>query len=167
MAALNISNDDFIARPRSATRSASPATAALLRRGDIELDLYKGKYCIACEEYYTDDELDPGDLCRIHHLPVENVEEENYFFRLSRFQDRLLDWYAAHPGAIVPEFRGNEALGLIRGGLRDFSVSRTSITWGIPLPGLKHVNTCIRRTGELPHRSATARHNCSQLVRTT
>ena len=76
----------------------------------------------------------PGDLCPIHKLPVEEFEEENYFFRLSRFQDRLLDWYAAHPGAIVPEFRGNEALGLIRCGLRDFSVSRTSLTWGIPLP---------------------------------
>ena len=87
-----------------------------------------------CELYYSDDDLLPGDLCPIHKLPVEEFEEENYFFRLSRFQDRLLDWYAAHPGAIVPEFRGNEALGVIRSGLRDFSVSRTSLTWGIPLP---------------------------------
>jgi methionyl-tRNA synthetase len=138
---LNISNDDFI---RTTEQRHKIGVAELLQRcydaGDIELDLYKGKYCIACEEYYTDDELDPGDLCRIHHLPVEHVEEENYFFRLSRFQDRLLDWYAAHPGSIVPEFRGNEALGLIRGGLRDFSVSRTSLTWGIPLPwDAKHV----------------------------
>ena len=93
-----------------------------------------------CEVYYTDDELLPGDLCPIHKTPVEEFEEENYFFRLSRFQDRLLDWYAAHPGAIVPEFRGNEALGLIRSGLRDFSVSRTSIEWGVPLPwDPKHV----------------------------
>ncbi len=138
---LNISNDDFI---RTTEQRHKIGVAELLQRcydaGDIELDLYKGKYCVACEEYYTDDELDPGDLCRIHKLPVEQVEEENYFFRLSRFQDRLLDWYAAHPGAIVPEFRGNEALGLIRGGLRDFSVSRTSLTWGIPLPwDSKHV----------------------------
>ena len=67
-------------------------------------------------------------------------EEENYFFRLSRFQDRLLDWYAAHPGAIVPEFRGNEALGLIRGGLRDFSVSRTSLSGASRCRGIpKHV----------------------------
>jgi methionyl-tRNA synthetase len=138
---LNISNDDFI---RTTEQRHKIGVAELLQRcydaGDIELDLYKGKYCIPCEEYYTDDELDPGDVCRIHKLPVETVEEENYFFRLSRFQDRLLDWYAAHPGAIVPEFRGNEALGLIRSGLRDFSVSRTSITWGIPLPwDSKHV----------------------------
>ncbi len=132
---LNISNDDFI---RTTEQRHRIGVQELLQRcydaGDIELDVYAGKYCVACEEYYTDEELLEGDLCPIHKRPVEYFEEENYFFRLSRFQDRLLDWYAAHPGAIVPEFRGNEALGLIRGGLRDFSVSRTSLTWGIPLP---------------------------------
>jgi methionyl-tRNA synthetase len=138
---LNITNDDFI---RTTEDRHRVGVAELLQRcydaGDIELDVYKGKYCVACEEYYTDDELDPGDLCRIHKRKVEYYEEENYFFRLSRFQQRLLDWYAAHPGAIVPEFRGNEALGLIRGGLRDFSVSRTSLKWGIPIPwDPKHV----------------------------
>jgi methionyl-tRNA synthetase len=138
---LNISNDDFI---RTTEQRHKIGVAELLQRcydaGDIELGVYAGKYCVACEEYYTDDELDPGDLCRIHKRPVEYFEEENYFFRLSRFQERLLDWYAAHPGSIQPEFRGNEAIGLIKGGLRDFSVSRTSLTWGIPLPwDSKHV----------------------------
>jgi methionyl-tRNA synthetase len=138
---LNISNDDFI---RTTEPRHRVGVQQLLQRcydaGDIELDLYAGKYCVNCEEYYTDDELLPGDLCPIHKLPVQYFEEENYFFRLSRFQDRLLEWYAAHPGAIVPEFRGNEALGLIRSGLRDFSVSRTSLQWGIPLPwDPKHV----------------------------
>jgi len=132
---LGITNTDFI---RTTEQRHKIGVAELLQRcydaGDIELDVYKGKYCVACEEYYTDDELDPGDLCKIHKRPVEYYEEENYFFRLSRFQQRLLDWYDAHPGAIQPEFRGNEALGLIRGGLRDFSVSRTSLKWGIPLP---------------------------------
>ncbi len=132
---LNIANDDFI---RTTEPRHKAAVLELLQRcydaGDIELGTYSGKYCVACEEYYTDDELLPGDLCPIHKRPVDTYEEENYFFRLSRFQDRLLDWYAAHPGAIKPDFRGNEALGLIRGGLRDFSVSRTSVTWGIPLP---------------------------------
>jgi methionyl-tRNA synthetase len=132
---LEIANDDFIRTTEPRHRAA---VEELLQRcyaaGDIELDLYRGKYCVRCELYYSDDDLLPGDLCPIHKLPVEEFEEENYFFRLSRFQDRLLDWYAAHPGAIVPEFRGNEALGLIRSGLRDFSVSRTSLTWGIPLP---------------------------------
>jgi methionyl-tRNA synthetase len=132
---LDIANDDFI---RTTEARHKAAVAELLQRcydaGDIELDTYRGKYCVSCEEYYTDEELLPGGLCPIHKRPVDEFEEENYFFRLSRFQDRLLDWYAAHPGAIVPEFRGNEALGLIRGGLRDFSVSRTSLTWGVPLP---------------------------------
>jgi methionyl-tRNA synthetase len=134
-AKLGISNDDFI---RTTEERHKIGVAELLQRcydaGDIELGVYAGKYCVACEEYYTDDELDEGDLCRIHKLPVEYYEEENYFFRLSRFEDRLLQWYADHPGAILPEFRGNEALGLIRGGLRDFSVSRTTLKWGIPLP---------------------------------
>ena len=134
-AALDISNDDFI---RTTEERHKVGVAELLQRcydaGDIELDVYKGKYCVACEEYYTDDELIDGELCPIHKIEVQYYEEENYFFRLSRFQDRLLDWYAAHPKAIVPEFRGNEALGLIKGGLRDFSVSRTSLKWGIPLP---------------------------------
>jgi methionyl-tRNA synthetase len=132
---LDITHDDFI---RTTEQRHKIGVAELLQRcydaGDIELDVYKGKYCVDCEEYYTDDELDPGDVCRIHRRPVQYYEEENYFFRLSRFQQRLLDWYAAHPGSIKPEFRGNEALGLIRGGLRDFSVSRTSLKWGIPLP---------------------------------
>jgi methionyl-tRNA synthetase len=138
---LNISNDDFIRTTEPRHRAG---VQELLQRcydaGDIELGVYQGKYCVACEEYYTDEELLPGDQCPIHKRTVEYFEEENYFFRLSRFQDRLLDWYAAHPGAITPEFRGNEALGLIRSGLRDFSVSRTSLTWGIPLPwDPKHV----------------------------
>jgi methionyl-tRNA synthetase len=108
---LGITNDDFI---RTTEERHKIGVAELLQRcydaGDIELDVYAGKYCVACEEYYTDDELDPGDLCRIHKRPVEYYEEENYFFRL------------------------------IRGGLRDFSVSRTSLQWGIPLPwDNKHV----------------------------
>ena len=138
---LDIANDDFIrtTEPRHHV-AVTKLLQACYDAGDIELDVYRGKYCVACEEYYTDDELLPGDLCPIHKRPVDEFEEENYFFRLSRFGDRLLDWYGKHPGAIVPEHRANEALGLIRSGLRDFSVSRTSLTWGIPLPwDRKHV----------------------------
>jgi methionyl-tRNA synthetase len=65
---------------------------------------------------------------------VEHVEEENYFFRLSRFEQRLIDWYSSHPGAVVPEHRVNEVIGFIKQGLQDFSVSRKTLTWGIPLP---------------------------------
>ena len=78
--------------------------------------------------------------CPIHDRPVELVVEENYFFKLSRYEDRLLEHYAAHPEAVQPDTRRNEVLGLIRGGLQDFSISRTSITWGVPLPwDPKHV----------------------------
>jgi methionyl-tRNA synthetase len=137
---LNIANDDFI---RTTEPRHKAAVAELLQRcydaGDIELDKFSGKYCVACEEYYQDDELDKdadgeANQCPIHHRPVEFFEEENYFFRLSRFEDRLLDWYAKHPTAMTPEQRGNEAIGLIKSGLRDFSISRTSLEWGIPLP---------------------------------
>ena len=140
---LDIANDDFI---RTTEPRHKAAVAELLQRcydaGDIELDTFAGKYCVACEEYYGDEELitvdgpdgPVADCCPIHERPVEYFEEENYFFRLSRFQDRLLDWYAAHPTALKPEHRGNEAIGLIKSGLRDFSVSRTSLKWGIPLP---------------------------------
>jgi len=140
---LNITNDDFI---RTTEPRHKAAVIELLQRcydaGDIELDTFAGKYCVACEEYYQDDELvsagggadEEKTLCPIHQKPVEFFEEENYFFRLSRFEDRLLDWYAAHPTALRPEHRGNEAIGLIKSGLRDFSISRTSIDWGIQLP---------------------------------
>ncbi|HMF03651.1 MAG TPA: class I tRNA ligase family protein, partial [Acidimicrobiia bacterium] len=105
----------------------------------IELGRYEGLYCYRCELYYTEDELVDGN-CPIHGIPVERVSEENYFFKLSQFEDRLLAHYAEHPEAVQPEIRLNEVLGLIRQGLRDFSMSRTSISWGIPLPwDPKHV----------------------------
>ncbi len=131
---LNISNDDFIrtTEPRHAAGVAK-LLQACYDAGDIELGTYTGLYCVPCEEYYTEDELVDG-LCPIHKLPVDFVEEENYFFRLSRFEDRLLEHYASHPDAMTPDFRGNEAIGLIKGGLRDFSISRTSLKWGIPIP---------------------------------
>ena len=76
--------------------------------------MYAGLYCVACEEYYTEEELVDG-LCPIHKRPVEYFEEENYFFRLSRFEDRLLELVRRRiPSAMTPEFRGNEAIGLIK-----------------------------------------------------
>src|SRR4029078_11413306 len=117
--------DDFI---RTTEPRHYAGVAKLLQAcydaGDIELGMYSGLYCVACEEYYTEEELVDG-LCPIHKRPVEFFEEENYFFWLSRFEQRPPDWYAAHPGAMPPEFRGNEAIGLIKSGLRDFSISRT------------------------------------------
>ena len=102
--------------------------------GDIELGSYEGLYCVGCELYYNEDELDDGQRCPIHGTVVEHVTEENYFFRLSRYEDRLLAHYAEHPEAVQPAGKRNEVLGLIKQGLLDFSISRTSISWGIPLP---------------------------------
>jgi methionyl-tRNA synthetase len=131
---LGISNDDFI---RTTEPRHYKATQELLQRvydnGFIELRTYEGLYCVSCEAYYTDDELVDG-LCPIHKRPVELFKEDNYFFLLSRFEQALIDWYEQHPGFVRPEGKRNEALGFIRSGLQDFSISRTSISWGVPIP---------------------------------
>lgn len=131
---LNISNDDFIRTTESRHREA---VRTLLQKvydaGYIKLGTYEGLYCVACEAYYTDDDLVEGN-CPFHGKPVEHVREENYFFKLSAFEDRLREHYTEHPEAIEPSSRRNEVLSFINSGLRDFSISRTSINWGIPLP---------------------------------
>jgi len=136
-ARLEIAYDDYI-------RTTEPRHEAAVRRllqavydngrDDIYLGTYEGLYCVSCEAYYTEDDLLPGGLCPIHERPVERVTEENYFFRLSAYRDRLLEHYERHPEAVEPETRRNEVLSLLRGGLQDFSVSRTNFRWGIPLP---------------------------------
>jgi methionyl-tRNA synthetase len=136
---LGITNDDFI---RTTENRHKVGVQKLLQAchdaGDIELDVYRGLYCVPCEAYYTEEELvaesGASNLCPIHKKPVDAVEEENYFFRLSRFEDRLLKWYADHPTAITPPHRMNEVVGFIKQGLNDFSVSRKTLKWGVPLP---------------------------------
>jgi len=129
---LNISNDDFIrtTEPRH-HRAVSKLLQACYDRGDIELGTYEGLYSVADEAYVTAGEV--SELER-QGRPVISLKEENYFFKLSRYTRALLDWYEAHPGFVQPESRRNEAVGFIRQGLKDFSISRTSIDWGIPLP---------------------------------
>ena len=131
---LDLTNTDFIRTTEARHKVAvQKFLQAIYDNGDIELGTYEGLYCVACEAYYTEDELVDG-LCPIHARPVERVTEENYFFKLSRYQQRLLDYYAEHPEAVQPTTRRNEVLGFIRQGLSDFSMSRKSVTWGIPLP---------------------------------
>jgi methionyl-tRNA synthetase len=139
---LAISHDDYI---RTTEPRHTAAVVKLLQavydngRDDIYLGRYEGLYCVSCELYYTEDELIDGN-CPIHGRPVERMVEENYFFRLSAYQDRLLEHYDQHPEAVEPDIRRNEVLSLIKGGLQDFSISRTSFDWGIPLPwDPKHV----------------------------
>ena len=131
---LEISNDDFI---RTSEQRHHLAVQKLLQacydNGDIDLQNYEGLYCVSCEAYFNEGDLDAGN-CPIHGRPVDHVTEENYFFKLSRYEQPLRDWYEAHPDFVVPATKRNEALGFINQGLQDFSISRTSIDWGIPLP---------------------------------
>ncbi len=104
-------------------------------KGDIYKGTYSGWYCPSCEAFYQADELNDG-YCRIHpSIKASWLQEDNYFFALSKYQDRLLQHIEKHPEFIQPESRRNEILGWLKAGLRDFSISRSTITWGIPFPG--------------------------------
>jgi methionyl-tRNA synthetase len=131
---LDISYDDFIrtTEPRHHA-SVQKLLQAVYDNGWIEQGTYAGYYCVACEAYYTEADLVDGN-CPIHHRPIEWLEEANWFFKLSAFEQPLLDWYEAHPDFVQPEGKRNEALGIIRQGLDDISITRTSIDWGVPVP---------------------------------
>jgi methionyl-tRNA synthetase len=131
---IDISYDDFIrtTEPRHHT-SVQRFLQQVYDNGWIEKGTYAGWYCVACEAYYADSDLIDGN-CPIHGRPVEWLEEDNYFFKLSAFAQPLLDWYEAHPDAVQPVGKRNEALGIIRQGLDDVSITRTSIDWGVPVP---------------------------------
>ena len=101
--------------------------------GDVYADVYAGLYCVGCEEFKNEEDLVDG-LCPDHLIPPEYIEENNYFFRLSAYQDRLLALYDERPDFVLPRFRYNEARSFIAGGLRDFSISRAGQPWGVPLP---------------------------------
>lgn len=102
--------------------------------GDIYEGTYSGHYCAPCEAYYAEGDLLEGNLCPTHKLPTTMLDEKNWFFRLSAYQDRLEAYYAGHPEFVKPSSRFNEALSFIRSGLTDLSISRSSISWGVPVP---------------------------------
>jgi methionyl-tRNA synthetase len=104
-------------------------------RGDIYAGSYEGWYCVGCELYYTEKELDPGGVCPMHKVPAERITEPTYFFRLSAYADRLLALYERNPSFVMPQARMNEVKSFVRGGLEDLSVSRTTFRWGVPVPG--------------------------------
>jgi methionyl-tRNA synthetase len=132
---LNISNDDFIrtTEPRH-HRAVQHFLQRIYDNGYIESGTYSGWYCVGCEAYKDESELLEGRICPDHLRPVEWLEEQNYFFKLSAFQQRLLDWYDANPDAVLPGIRRNEAMGFIKGGLEDISITRTSTNWGVQVP---------------------------------
>jgi methionyl-tRNA synthetase len=131
---LNISNDDFIRTTEQRHReTVQKFLTAIYDNGFIYKSVYVGPYCVDCEDYYTAENLVNGN-CPVHGRPVIEMEEENWFFRLSAFEQRLLEYYDSHLDFTLPETKRNEALAFIKGGLRDISITRTSISWGVPVP---------------------------------
>ena len=150
---IGISNDAFVRTTRNAEtrdhqviKNHPAAVAEMWQRiaagkapngePNIFAAEYDGMYCVGCEDSKTEDDVVvDGDrkLCKIHLTPVERVKEKNYFFRLSAYADKLLAWYET--GAVRPESRLNEVRSFVKGGLRDLSISRTAVKWGLPVPG--------------------------------
>ena len=141
---FNLSIDDFIRTTEERHRISTQAIwEKMAANGDIYKSTYAGWYSVRDEAYYAESETtltDAGVRLGPQGTPVEWVEEESYFFRLSAYQDRLLAYYAENPGFIAPATRRNEVVSFVSGGLQDLSISRTTFDWGIPVPGdPKHI----------------------------
>ena len=137
---LNIDYNRFI---RTTDKDHEEIVKKILQKvydkGDIYKGEYEGYYCTGCEAYYTQKDLVEG-CCPIHKTKIEKLNEESYFFRLSKYQKKLLDFYKKNPSFISPKERRQEVLNRVKEGLKDLSISRTSFDWGIPLPfDKKHV----------------------------
>jgi len=133
---LGFSYDDFV---RTTEERHKHGVEEIIRRIEAAGDLYtarhEGWYCSPCETFYTEKELGPGKTCPVHGSPVEWKSEENVFFRLSKYQQPLLDLYDRHTKFVRPESRLNEVRAFVAAGLRDLSVSRATVEWAIPFPG--------------------------------
>lgn len=141
---MNYSNDDFIRTTEDRHKKACQKLwTKLVDAGEIYLDKYSGWYAVRDEAYYGEEELTTtpdGKKIAPSGAECAWVEEESYFFRLSAWQDRLLEFYANNPDSILPETRRNEVVSFVKSGLRDLSISRTNFDWGVPVPGApKHV----------------------------
>ena len=141
---FNCSNDEFIRTTETRHyRSSEAIWERMEAAGDIYLDKYSGWYSVRDEAYYDESETrvdDKGQRLGPHGTPVEWVEEESYFFRLSKYAEKLLDLYRRVPDFVLPRERFNEVASFVRGGLQDLSLSRTTFDWGIKVPGNpKHI----------------------------
>ncbi len=143
--AMGCSNDDFIHTTEERHyRASEEIWRRMEKNGDIYLDKYAGWYSVRDEAYYAEDETHLNEhkvrLATKTGTPVDWVEEESYFFKLSAYQDKLLDLYAKVPDFVLPKERLNEVASFVKGGLKDLSLSRTTFDWGIPVPGNpKHI----------------------------
>lgn len=134
--AYGIEYDTFLRTTDSAHRHAVQQWIELLKKkGDIYKGFYEGWYCTHCETYVTEIDLNqPAPLCPSCNRPTHKVSEESYFFRLSAYQDKLLQFYESNPQFVIPNERINEVINFVKAGLKDLSISRTTISWGIPFP---------------------------------
>ncbi|MCX2717875.1 methionine--tRNA ligase [Helicobacter sp. MIT 21-1697] len=114
--------------------SVQKAFEIMYAKGDIYKGSYEGHYCISCETFFTQTQLSANNTCPDCGKPTQIVQEESYFFALSKYQDKLLEWYKSHSDFILPQFRQNEVIKFISEGLNDLSITRTSFEWGVPLP---------------------------------
>jgi methionyl-tRNA synthetase len=139
---LDVANDDFIrtTQPRHEER-VQQFVQALFDRGYIYAGEYEALYCVGCEEFKPEAEIVDGTgpfeglkVCAIHSKPLELLQEKNYFFKLSEFQDRLLELYKTEPDFVRPESARNEVVSFVRSGLKDLSISRSAFDWGITVP---------------------------------
>ena len=135
---LNLSNNDFIRTTEERhKKSATNIWNILEKKGEIYLSKYSGWYSVSDEAFYTDDEIEEVNgfkQCKISGSKVEWVEEESYFFKLSKWEKTLIKFYDDNPHFILPISRRNEVVSFVKGGLKDLSVSRKSFKWGIPVP---------------------------------
>jgi len=135
---LNLSNDDFIRTTENRHKiSVNDLWNRLVKSGDIYLSMYKGWYSVSDEAYYNSDEIidkNGKKFSTFSGSSVEWVEEESFFFKLSAWQNKLLEYYEKNQKFILPISRRNEVINFVKSGLKDLSVSRTSFTWGIKVP---------------------------------
>jgi len=133
---LEITNDYFV---RTTDELHMKVVQEFVRKMQENGDIYKGKYegwyCVPCESFWDEDELGEGKTCPSCGRPVKWVSEENYFFRLSKYNQKLLEIFKKNPSFIEPDFRRNEMLRILEKGLKDISITRTSFKWGVPMPG--------------------------------
>ena len=114
------------------------AFETMYAKGDIYKDFYEGHYCVSCETFFPETQLVDGEFCPDCGRATSIVKEESYFFRLSKYEQKLLEYYEAHDDFILPRSRKNEVINFVKGGLNDLSVTRTSFTWGVKLPQSLH-----------------------------
>jgi methionyl-tRNA synthetase len=132
---LDATNDFFI---RTSDPEHGRRVQEVLQRvydnGYVHEGLYEGWYCPRCADFKVENEIEEGNRCPIHHIELERHSEQNYFFQLSAFQERLEELYETRPDFVAPRVRYNEALSFIKSGLQDISLSRAQLTWGVPVP---------------------------------